>query len=73
MTKEKTYKSKTILSILIVIGIGFGIYFSFIFGLYQLEKKESVNTEYTSILTDSPIHKFYDTHFFLNYFFRSVK
>lgn len=71
--KTKTNKSKTLLSILSIIGIGLGIYFSFILGLYQLEKKESVNTEYTSILTDSPIQKYFGSNLFLSYFFRSVK
>lgn len=74
MTKQKNIHSKSIKSILLIIGLGSGLYFSFVLGLYRLEKKESNEVIYQSTTpSNSSIQKSIDMNLLLYYYFRSVK
>lgn len=72
MIKAKTYKSKVILSILLIIGIGLGVYFSFILGLYRLEKKESKTIGSTTEI-DSRIQEPVKVNQLIFHYLRNVK
>lgn len=74
MAKLKTYNLKTLSYILLVIGLGVGLYYGFVLRLYQLDKKESNHTVNSSTLSlDSPIQTSLEMKLFLYYYLRSVK
>ena len=72
MLERKKNISKTIILVLCILGIGCGVYFSFVLGLYHLEKKESKHITSPDYTSDSPIHKQKDASLFLYYYLRSV-
>ncbi len=73
MKKENSNKSSLIQSILLLVGLGCGVYFSFIFGLYQLEKKESNTIVSPTTILDSPIQNPFEVNKLLHYYLRNVK
>lgn len=74
MVKLKSYNLKTLSYILLVLGIGLGLYYGFVLRLYQLDKKESNHTVNPSTLSlDSPIQTSLEMKLFLFYYLRSVK
>lgn len=74
MSKSKPYKSNLLFSILLVIGIGCGLYYSFVFGLYRLEKKAFNDAvEQSTPSLNAPIQKSIELNLFFYYYLRSVK
>lgn len=73
MKNKRSNKSNTLLSVLLLVGIGCGVYFSFILGLYQLEKKESNTVGSSTTTLDSPIQNPFESNKLLYYYLRSVR